>query len=102
MSNNSIQINFINMENSGPELIDQAISQGIDLDGSKIPAKMLLLYQQVMGRENARKRSGVKKSMRNRIVRSGSKHYDQQTLNQMILNAGWEGLSEKEIQFFYN
>ena len=102
MSNNSIQINLLRMENSGPESVDNAISQGIDLDGSTIPAEMLMLYKQVMDKENARKRSGVKKSMRNRIVRSGSKHYDQQSLNKMLVDSGWDGLSKKEIQFFYN
>ena len=90
------------MDFSGPDAVDQAIATGVDMDGSPIPAEMLKLYAEVMYKEGERKRSGVKKSMRNRIVRSGSKHYDQQTLNQMILNAGWEGLSEKEIQFFYN
>ena len=55
-----------------------------------------------MNKENARKRSGVKKSMRNRIVKTGSKHFDQDTLNTRLIKAGWDGLKAKEIDFFYN
>ncbi len=40
--------------------------------------------------------------MRNRIVRSGAKHFDQITLNQKLIDAGWEGLGLKEIEFFFN
>ena len=89
------------MDFSGPYAIDKAIEIGLDLDGSKIPLEMLNLYREVMGKEGARKRSGVKKSMRNRIVRSGSKHFDQDTLNQRLVEAGWEGLKQKEIEFFF-
>ena len=87
---------------SGPNAIDGAIQSGVDLDGSPIPSEMLALYREVMDKENARKRSGVKKSMRNRIVRSGAKHFDQDTLNTRLINAGWEGLKSKEIDFFFN
>ena len=90
------------MEFSGPDAIDNAIQAGLDLDGSPIPSEMLALYMDVMDKENARKRSGVKKSMRNRIVKTGSKHFDQDTLNTRLINAGWEGLKAKEIDFFYN
>ena len=90
------------MEFSGPEAIDNAIQAGLDLDGSPIPSEMLTLYREVMDKENARKRSGVKKSMRNRIVKTGSKHFDQDTLNTRLINAGWDGLKAKEIEFFYN
>ena len=90
------------MEFSGPDAIDNAIQAGLDLDGSPIPSEMLTLYRDVMDKENARKRSGVKKSMRNRIVKTGSKHFDQDTLNKRLINAGWEGLKAKEIVFFYN
>ncbi len=89
------------MEFSGPDAIDKAIAAGLDLDGSPIPAEMLILYDEVMEKENARKRSGVKKSMRNRIVKTGSKHFDQVTLNSRLINAGWYGLRPKEIEFFY-
>ena len=90
------------MEFSGPDAIDKAIQAGLDLDGSPIPSKMLTLYREVMDKENARKRSGVKKSMRNRIVKTGAKHFDQDTLNSRLINAGWDGLKAKEIDFFYN
>ena len=90
------------MEFSGPDAIDKAIQDGIDLDGTPIPSGMLTLYKEVMDKENARKRSGVKKSMRNRIVKTGAKHFDQDTLNSRLINAGWDGLKTKEIDFFYN
>ena len=90
------------MEFSGPDAIDNAIQAGFDLDGNPIPSEMLTLYRDVMDKENARKRSGVKKSMRNRIVKTGSKHFDQDTLNTRLINAGWDGLKAKEIDFFYN
>ena len=90
------------MDFSGPNAIDKAIEAGLDLDGSPIPSKMLILYREVMNKENARKRSGVMKSMRNRIVKTGSKHFDKETLNSRLVQAGWDGLKAKEIQFFYN
>ena len=89
------------MEFSGPDAIDKAIKAGFDLDGSPIPSEMLTLYKQVMDKENTRKRSGVKKSMRNRIVKTGSKYFDKDTLNSRLIKAGWEALRTKEIDFFY-
>ena len=89
------------MDFSGPDSIDKAIEAGSDLEGSPIPLEMLNLYQQVMDKEGARKRRGVKKSMRNRIVRSGAKHFDKDTLNQRLIDAGWEGLKPKEVEFFF-
>ena len=90
------------MNFSGPDSIDKAIKAGFDLDGSPIPIEMLTLYREVMDKENARKRTGVKKSMRNRIVKTGSKHFDKDTLNSRLIKTGWEGLRPKEIEFFYN
>ena len=90
------------MDFSGPDSIDQAIQSGFDLDGTPIPSEMLALYREVMDKENTRKRSGVKKSMRNRIVKSGAKHYEQDILNSRLIKAGWDGLKAKEIDFFYN
>jgi len=55
-----------------------------------------------MDLESQRARSGVKKSMRNRIVKTGSKHFDQATLDARLQAAGWEGLKAKEIAFFYH
>jgi len=89
------------MNNQGMKAVDEAISKGIDLDGSPIPTKMLELYKKIMDVENKRKRSGVTKSMRNRCVKTGSKHFDKETLNNLLIEAGWDGLKEKEIKFFY-
>ena len=90
------------MKFSGPDAIDKAIDAGLDLDGSPIPTEMLSLYRKVMEKESYRERSGVKKSMRNRIVRTGAKHFDQETLNRLLIESGWEGLKSKEIDFFFN
>ena len=89
------------MDFSGPDAIDKAIEAGLDLDGSSIPSEMMSLYREVMEKENARKRSGVKKSMRNRIIKTGAKHFDEETLNSRLIKAGWDGLKPKEIDFFY-
>ena len=87
---------------AGPGGVDEAIAAGLDLDGTPIPPAMLELYREVMDLESQRARSGVKKSMRNRIVKTGAKHFDQQTLNQRLIDAGWEGLKDKEITFFFS
>lgn len=93
---------MFSMAISGPGGVDEAIAAGIDLDGTPIPAAMITLYTEVMDLESQRARSGVKKSMRNRIVRTGAKHFDQASLDAKIKAAGWEGLKQKEIAFFYN
>ena len=87
---------------AGPGGVDDAIAAGVDLDGTPIPAAMLSLYGEVMELEGRRARSWVKKSMRNRIVRTGAKHLDRLTLDQRLREAGWEGLKDKEIAFFYS
>ncbi|MEB3263909.1 MAG: DUF4090 family protein [Synechococcus sp.] len=87
---------------AGPDGVDAAIAAGLDLDGTPIPAEMLTLYNEVMELESRRARSGVKKSMRNRIVKTGSKHMDQATLDARLRAAGWDGLKDKEIAFFYS
>ena len=86
---------------AGPGGVDAAIASGIDLDGTPIPAEMIALYTEVMDLESQRARSGVKKSMRNRIVKTGSKHFDQASLDERLKAAGWDGLKAKEIAFFY-
>ena len=86
---------------AGPGGVDAAIASGIDLDGSPIPQEMLALYNEVMDLESQRARSCVKKSMRNRVVKTGSKHFDQQTLDARLKAAGWDGLKDKEVAFFY-
>ena len=89
------------MKQTGMQAVDAAIEMGVDLDGTPIPPKMIELYNRIMNEENKRQGSGVKKSMRNRCVKTGSKHFDKDTLNQLLINAGWEGLRDKEIAFFY-
>ena len=86
---------------AGPDGVDATIKAGVDLDGSPIPEAMLALYTQVMDLESQRARSGVLRSMRNRVVKTGAKHFDKETLNQRLLEAGWDGLKDKEIAFFY-
>ena len=86
---------------AGPDGVDAAIKAGVDLDGTPIPQEKLDLYNQVMDLESKRARSGVLKSMRNRVVKTGAKHFDQQTLDQRLKAAGWDGLKDKEIAFFY-
>ena len=90
------------MKKMGMLAVDLAIQNGVDLDGTPIPAKMLDLYNRIMDEENKRERSGVIKSMRNRCVKSGSKHFDRETLNQLLIDSGWEGLTEKEVLFLYS
>ena len=87
---------------AGPGGVDAAIASGIDLDGTPIPSDMIALYTEVMDLESQRARSGVKKSMRNRIVKTGSKHFDQASLDARLKAAGWDGLKAKEIAFFYS
>jgi hypothetical protein len=86
---------------TGADAIDAAIAQALDLDGSPIPAAKLELYYKVMGLEAGRQRSGVSNTMRSRIVRIGAKHIPQEELNQMLLEAGFAPLKEKEIAFYY-
>ena len=86
---------------AGPDGVDSAIKTGVDLDGSPIPAVMLELYNEVMDLESQRVRSGVLKSMRNRVVKTGAKHFDQTSLNQRLLDAGWDGLKDKEIAYYF-
>ena len=87
---------------AGPDGVDAAIKAGVDLDGSPIPEAMLALYNQVMDLESQRARSGVLKSMRNRVVKTGAKHFDQVALNQRLIEAGWDGLKDKEIAFYFS
>ncbi|HAG82919.1 MAG TPA: DUF4090 domain-containing protein, partial [Cyanobacteria bacterium UBA12227] len=77
--------------------MDQAIAKGIDFDGSPIPPAKLELYNQVMGLEAGRQRSGVSNTMRSRIVRIGAKHISQDELNQMLIDADFAPLKDKEI-----
>ncbi|MGL5064510.1 MAG: small RNA NsiR4-regulated ssr1528 family protein [Microcoleus sp.] len=87
---------------TGADAIDVAIAAGIDFDGTPIPKAKLDLYQQVMGLEAGRQRSGVSNTMRSRIVRIGAKHIAQNDLDKMLLDAGFAPLKEKEIAFYYS
>jgi hypothetical protein len=86
---------------TGADAVDAAIAQGIDLDGTPIPAAKLDLYHTVMAKEAGRQRSGVSNSMRSRIVRIGAKHFSQDDLNQMLQAADFAPLKDKEIAYFY-
>ncbi|VXD22786.1 conserved hypothetical protein [Planktothrix serta PCC 8927] len=86
---------------TGADAIDVAIAKGIDFDGTPIPQVKLDLYNQVMGLEAGRQRSGVSNTMRSRIVRIGAKHIAQDELNQQLIDAGFQGLKDKEILFYY-
>ncbi|MBD1832804.1 DUF4090 family protein [Cyanobacteria bacterium FACHB-472] len=88
-------------ETTGADAIDVAIAKGIDFDGSPIPTAKLELYQRVMGLEAGRQRSGVSNTMRSRIVRIGAKHISQDELNQMLLDADFAPLKDKEVAFYY-
>ena len=72
----------------------------MDLDGNPIPQKMLDPHNRIM-EKNKRQRSGVKKSMRNRCLKTGSKHFDKEILNQLFTNSGWESLKERKFLFFF-
>jgi Protein of unknown function (DUF4090) len=89
-------------DTKGADAIDVAIASGIDFDGSPIPPVKLELYHQVMGLEAGRQRSGVSNTMRSRIVRIGAKHIPQEQLNQQLIDAGFAGLKDKEIAFYYS
>ena len=88
-------------DTKGADAVDKAIAQGLDLDGSPIPANKLELYKKVMGFEAGRQRSGVTNTMRSRIVRIGAKHVAQEELNQMLIDAEFPSLKDKEIAFYY-
>ena len=85
----------------GADAIDRAIEQGLDLDGSPIPPAKLELYHQVMALKTNRQRSGVSNTMRSRIVRIGAKHIPQDELNQMLSDADFAPLKDKEVAFYY-
>lgn len=88
-------------ETIGADAVDVAIAQGIDFDGTPIPPAKLDLYTNVMALEAGRQRSGVSNTMRSRIVRIGAKHIPQDELNQMLLDADFAPLKDKEVAFYY-
>ncbi|HEY9631755.1 MAG TPA: DUF4090 family protein [Coleofasciculaceae cyanobacterium] len=98
----STETNSSAQTTTGADAIDEAIAQGIDFDGSPIPTAKLELYKKVMGLEAGRQRSGVSNTMRSRIVRIGAKHISQEELNQMLIDANFAPLKDKEIAFYYS
>lgn len=90
-----------NQATTGADAIDRAIADGIDFDGSVIPSAKLELYNKVMALEAGRQRSGVSNTMRSRIVRIGAKHISQAELNQMLQDADFAPLKDKEVAFYY-
>jgi hypothetical protein len=102
ITNDKSRVIFMSQEQTGADAVDRAIAQGIDLDGTPIPPAKLDLYQQVMALEANRKRSGVQNTMRSRIVRIGAKHIPQDKLNQMLADADFPPLKDKEIAFYYH
>ncbi len=96
------ETNQANQTTKGADAVDDAIASGIDFDGTPIPEVKLDLYHKVMGLEGNRQRSGVSNTMRSRIVRIGAKHISQAELDKMLVSAGFAGLKEKEIAFYYS
>ncbi len=84
-----------------PESIDRAIDDGIDLSGAPLPKEMVSFYKEVMQKE-ADRVCRVRVAMRKKIIATGSKHFDQETLNKRLLDAGWEGLKAAEIAYFFS
>ncbi|MEG3905487.1 DUF4090 family protein [Microcoleus sp. B4-C5] len=97
----SSETNSAAQSTTGADAIDVAIASGIDFDGTPIPQAKLDLYQQVMGLEAGRQRSGVSNTMRSRIVRIGVKHIGQEELDKMLVAANFAPLKDKEIAFYY-
>ena len=99
-----IKIYFLisNFMKNGPEAIDKAIEEGIELDGSKISEEKLKLYMKVKDLESKRERHRASDCMRTRIVRSANNYFSLNELNRELKNAGWNTLSEKEEKFFFN
>ncbi|MBF2064922.1 MAG: DUF4090 family protein [Calothrix sp. C42_A2020_038] len=98
----SAETNQAIQDTKGADAIDEAIARGIDFDGTPIPEAKLDLYNKVMALEANRQRSGVSNTMRSRIVRIGAKHIPQAELDQMLADAGFAQLKEKEIAFYYS
>ncbi|OAB59852.1 hypothetical protein AY600_18705 [Phormidium willei BDU 130791] len=85
----------------GAEAIEGAIARGVDLDGTPIPNSQLELYRTVMELEAGRPRSGVTKTLRDRIVRIGCKHFPPSELNRLLQDAEFLPLTPQERDFFY-
>ena len=51
----------------------------------------------IFAEEDSERNSELKKNLRMSPL-----NFDKETLNQLLIDSGWEGLKEKEILFFYN
>ncbi len=91
----------VNDESTTPDSINRAIEDGIDLNGVPLPNEMLSFYKEVMDKE-ADRVCRVRVAMRKRIIMTGAKHYDQDTLNKKLIDSGWEGLKAAEIAYLYS
>ena len=59
--------------------VDLDIQNRMGLESTPIPPKKLDLHKRILDYENIGQRSGVKKSMRNKCAKTGSKHFEKQT-----------------------
>tara|TARA_B100000161_G_scaffold62037_1_gene41505 strand:- start:433 stop:615 length:183 start_codon:yes stop_codon:yes gene_type:complete len=51
-----------------------------------IPAKMLELHNRIIDEDNKDKGVMLKKSIRNRCLKTGSKHFDKETMNKILID----------------
>ena len=79
----------------------QCYGSSHDVLGTALPKDMVCFYKEVMQKE-ADRICRVRVAMRKKIIATGSKHYDQETMNQRLLDAGWEGLKAAEIAYFFS
>ena len=101
VSTNNEAIDELEAVDASPESIDHAIADGIDLNGSPLPKEMVEFYKEVMQKE-ADRVCRVRVAMRKKIIATGSKHFDQDTLNKRLVDAGWEALKAAEIAYFFS
>lgn len=85
----------------GAEAIEAAIARGVDLDDRPLPLPQLELYRTVMELEAGRPRSGVQRTLRDRIVRIGCKHFSPAELDLQLREVDFPGLTAREREFFY-
>ena len=101
LSNSIEAVDGLEALDAVPESIERAITDGIDLSGAPLPKDMVAFYKEVMQKE-ADRICRVRIAMRKKIIATGSKHYDQETMNQRLIDAGWDGLKAAEIAYFFS
>ena len=67
-------------------VVDLAMQNGVNLDGTPIPEKCQIYTTELWMRRIKDKGLVLKKSMRNRCVKTGFKHFDKETLNQLLID----------------